>query len=306
MPRNISDIYSIPPGTEGFPDTTIESAKYNAYIHDVETDLNAPRPIVAGGTGANNADEALENLGGEKSSQQVTNYDTHLFLPGSFYSGLGATGAPPLPAGQIATHAFVGWVVSSDPPATPPANLNVVVHARDQNDVTVPGRIYVREKKAGVWGLWSIDGTGVIGPTPPADPPDGLLWWDSESGQLYVWYRDIDSAQWVIASPSPDPAQFLLKGGDTMEGVLNLTTDPVATPQQAATKKYVDDQIAIVTSGIPGAPSPLPPPFAAGTSLLFYNASAPTGWDKVTAGANDQALRVVSGSGGVATWLRSF
>ena len=190
-------------------------------------------------------------------------------------------------------------MVSSDIPATPPANQNVVVHARDQNDITVPGRIYVREKKAGVWGLWSIDGTGVIGPTPPADPPDGLLWWDSESGQLYVWYRDVDSAQWVIASPSPDPEQFLLKGGDTMEGVLNLTTDPVTTPQQAATKKYVDDQIAIVTSGIPGAPTPLPPPFAAGTSLLFYNASAPTGWVKVTAGANDQALRVVSGSGGV-------
>ena len=30
----------------------------------METDLNAPRPIVAGGTGANNADEALENLHG--------------------------------------------------------------------------------------------------------------------------------------------------------------------------------------------------------------------------------------------------
>ena len=284
MPRNISDIYKIPDGTEGFPDTTIESAKYNAYIHDVEKDLNDPRPIVAGGTGANNADEALENLGGEKSSQPVTNYDTHLFLPGSFYSAVGATGAPPLPAGQVATHKFVGWVVSSDIPATPPANQNVVVHARDQNDITVPGRIYVREKKAGVWGLWSIDGTGIIGPNPPADPPDGLLWWDSESGQLYVWYRDVDSAQWVIASPSPDPAQFLLKGGDTMEGVLNLTTDPVATPQQAATKKYVDDQIAIVTSGIPGAPVPLPPPFAAGTALLFYNAAAPTGWTKVTTG----------------------
>ena len=45
MPRNGSDLYYIPPGTEGFPDTTIESEKYNNYIHDVETDLNTPRPI---------------------------------------------------------------------------------------------------------------------------------------------------------------------------------------------------------------------------------------------------------------------
>ena len=81
MPRNVSGIYAIPPGTEGFPDTTIESEKYNDYIHDVEKDLNDPRPIVAGGTGANNADGALANLGGEKSSQTVTNYDTHLFFP---------------------------------------------------------------------------------------------------------------------------------------------------------------------------------------------------------------------------------
>ena len=69
MPRNVSDIYFIPPGTEGFPDTTIESEKYNNYIHDVETDLNRPRPISAGGTGADDADEALANLHAEKAGQ---------------------------------------------------------------------------------------------------------------------------------------------------------------------------------------------------------------------------------------------
>ena len=135
--------------------------------------------------------------------------------------------------------------MSSDIPATPPANQNVVVHARDQSDITVPGRIYVREKKAGTWGPWSIDGTGVIGPMPPAEPPDGLLWWDNESGQLYVWYRDADSAQWVIASPVPDPAQFLLKAGDTMEGNLGLAAAPVAD-MDAANKKYVDDKVGAV------------------------------------------------------------
>jgi len=59
MPRDGSGIYTVPAGTDGVPDATIESAKYNAYIHDVETDLNAPRPIIAGGTGATTADAAL-------------------------------------------------------------------------------------------------------------------------------------------------------------------------------------------------------------------------------------------------------
>ena len=54
MPRDGSGVYSQP-----YPDvvsgTTIESAKYNGNVNDVEQDLNTPRPIVAGGTGATNA-----------------------------------------------------------------------------------------------------------------------------------------------------------------------------------------------------------------------------------------------------------
>jgi len=37
--------------------------------------------------------------------------------------------------------------------------------------------------------------------------------------------------------------------------------------------------------------------FPSGTTLVFYQASAPTGWTKITT-HNDKALRVVSGNGG--------
>jgi len=63
MPRDGSGIYTTPVGTTAVPDTTIESAKYNANVNDVAADLNAPRPIIAGGTGANNAIDAAINLG---------------------------------------------------------------------------------------------------------------------------------------------------------------------------------------------------------------------------------------------------
>ena len=64
MPRDgATGIDTTPPGTAGVPDTTIESAKYNANVADVAADLNAARPIVAGGTGATSAAGALTALG---------------------------------------------------------------------------------------------------------------------------------------------------------------------------------------------------------------------------------------------------
>lgn len=45
--------------------------------------------------------------------------------------------------------------------------------------------------------------------------------------------------------------------------------------------------------------------FAAGTVLLFYQSAAPTGWTQVTT-QNNKALRVVSGTGGVAGGTTAF
>lgn len=52
MPRNGSGVMSKVAGTTATPNSVIESAKYNATIDDIIADLNAARPIVAGGTGA--------------------------------------------------------------------------------------------------------------------------------------------------------------------------------------------------------------------------------------------------------------
>jgi len=38
--------------------------------------------------------------------------------------------------------------------AYPPANQNVIIHATDLDDDAVPGTLYIREKKTGVWGAW--------------------------------------------------------------------------------------------------------------------------------------------------------
>ena len=148
MPRNGSGIYA-QPFDDVDADTTIESAVYNGFTHDVETDLNQPRPIIAGGTGASSADQALDNLGAEKASQVVTNYDSHVWITGSFESNA-ATGSP------VAGRAYLGKVVVN-------ADSNyIVVEAHDITDTTTPGRVYIREKRAGVWSAWALAQSGAF------------------------------------------------------------------------------------------------------------------------------------------------
>jgi hypothetical protein len=91
MARDPAGTYSYPPGIEGVPDQTIDSNDYNAFLHDVQSDLNFPRPITSGGTGATSATAAMTNLNGEIAKQLVDNYDMFPFAPGSFYSIGGAT-----------------------------------------------------------------------------------------------------------------------------------------------------------------------------------------------------------------------
>lgn len=63
MPRSPT-ILTPPPGTLPFvPNTTIRSQDANALFNDLYQDGNTPRPIAFGGTGANNAADALINLG---------------------------------------------------------------------------------------------------------------------------------------------------------------------------------------------------------------------------------------------------
>jgi hypothetical protein len=150
MPRDGLSQYAPPPGTNGITNYTIESTKYNGFVADVTQDLNLPRPIVAGGTGANNARDAMTSLQGDVAYQVVTNYDTYAFVSGSFYSAAGATSAP-------TGNAFIGQCYTSDPAVVPPAvpaGQNMFIEARD----VTTGLKYVRQKVAGVWinsGAWA-------------------------------------------------------------------------------------------------------------------------------------------------------
>ena len=102
MPRNPGTGVYTQPAPDVVAGTTIESKVYNDFVNDVELDLNTARPIIAGGTGADDAKEARDNLDAEVAMAQVTDYGTQVWESGSFYSLTSAT-APP-----VAGHAFFG------------------------------------------------------------------------------------------------------------------------------------------------------------------------------------------------------
>ena len=85
-------------------------------------------------------------------------------------------------------------------------------------------------------------GTCIIASAPPAGV-NGTMWWDNIGGQLYVYYIDANSSQWVPAVNQGMGGAWLALSGGTMAGDLILNRDP-QVPLGAATKNYVDDVIA--------------------------------------------------------------
>ena len=57
----------------------------------------------------------------------------------------------------------------------------------------------------------SVSAVVVTGATAPTSPGVGDLWWDTESGRMYVYY----GSTWVDASPAGSPTE--LDGGNASE-----------------------------------------------------------------------------------------
>lgn len=107
-------------------------------------------------------------------------------------------------------------------------------------------------------------GKVLVSTTPPPNPLPGTLWWESDHGDLYLFYADVDSSQWILASPQPNTENFVKRTGDTMTGHLALPVAPAA--ENAVRKDYVDGSITTAIS-----------PYALKDSPVFIgNPRAPT------------------------------
>ena len=80
---------------------------------------------------------------------------------------------------------------------------------------------------------WGDAGSGVtVSATAPAGPSEGDLWWDEDVGNMFIYYNDGSSSQWVEASPNPKAlvynaatSTYTLTGNLTVTGDLNSNSD---------------------------------------------------------------------------------
>ena len=108
------------------------------------------------------------------------------------------------------------WEAAIQPPA---------VISPDVPSITIPGFLWWDSTNGSLYIYYSDEGdsgsgieassqwveaapTGAassiaqIGINPPLNPNDGELWWCTETGNLYIYYVDIDGGQWVQAGVS--------------------------------------------------------------------------------------------------------
>ena len=100
--------------------------------------------------------------------------------------------------------------------------------------------------------------------------------------------------QWVVSNN-------LTAGAYSDVTISNASGGASVVVQQGQTRSVVSTGSTIIFADSQTFVSPIP----AGTTMLFYQASAPTGWTQNTS-YNDCALRVVSGTGGGAGGSVSF
>jgi Chaperone of endosialidase len=100
---------------------------------------------------------------------------------------------------------------------------------------------------------WTRTGGSVlVSATAPPTPTPGDMWFDSAGGQLYVYYNDGNSQQWVIAvNQNVAGGVYLPLSGGTLNGSLTLAADPAAN-LQAATKQYADKMLPLAGGALSG------------------------------------------------------
>jgi hypothetical protein len=95
----------------------------------------------------------------------------------------------------------------------------------------------------------------IVSATAPVNPVDGCLWFEMDSGILFLRVNDGNSSQWVSCGlPLQDTTMLVRKDGDTMLGLLTLSGDPVSA-LQAAPRQYVDSRPVLVAIPFAGKPT---------------------------------------------------
>ena len=90
---------------------------------------------------------------------------------------------------------------------------------------TVGGPAYVWDGIAWKLSSGGLSGSVFIGDTPPANPVHGQLWWESDSGNTFIYYQDGSSGQWVQFNIQGGPAGYALPRNRVVNGGMQISQE---------------------------------------------------------------------------------
>jgi len=129
-----------------------------------------------------------------------------------------------------------------------------------------------------------ISASTTVDAAPPTTPNQGELWFDTESGVLYVYYNDGTSTQWV----QPTSIQYGSGGGAGSSNLNGLTDVTITNPTSGQVLKYNGSTWVNDTDATGGG--------GGGSSNSFATISV-SGQNNVVADSSTDTLTIVAGSG---------
>ena len=131
----------------------------------------------------------------------------------------------------------------------------------------------------------TLSGTPSSGPpvtisdVAPGSPQVGALWYDSVGGQLYTWFNDGNSTQWVVANnPGVGQGAYLPLNGGVLSGPVSgpsATFANLSAPQAIGDNRVINGNFAINQRGyVSGTALPASPTVANGYGHDRWKAGA--------------------------------
>jgi hypothetical protein len=77
--------------------------------------------------------------------------------------------------------------------------------------------------------------------SPPPNPIQGSLWYDSNNSYLNIWYVDLNGGQWISVTPFPEDT--IDQNGGVFQGAIYAQYEIPNNPAAFITVGYFQDQL---------------------------------------------------------------
>lgn len=118
------------------------------------------------------------------------------------------------------------------------------------------GQIYTSNGRTWKWNSTQWTAQAVTTPTsapvyvsvsPPPNPIQGSLWYDSNNSYLNIWYTDLNGGQWISVTPFPEDT--IDQNGGVFQGAIYAQYAIPNNPAAFVTVGWVQDNLVAYLTG---------------------------------------------------------